>query len=235
MTDDSTPASTRPHLVRPTNEAEATTDRPGTISRRTVLGAAAVGWARAPGGSAPPAWARPAALGLATRPTCGSAGAERDRPHRRGHDGEPLLRPHAGLAARSERRPGRASPSPTTAACPTDLAPRHLPGPPVRRSRPLLRGRADRVEPRAVRRLAARRGPTTCSRSGTTPATTSPSTASWRRTGSTCDAFHASIMVPTFPNRLYMHTAQTDRISNTATLSALPTIWEQMQLERRTT
>ncbi len=44
----------------------------------------------------------------------------------------------------------------------------------------------------------------------------------------TCDGFHASIMGPTFPNRFYMHAAQTDRISNTAVLSALPTIWDSL-------
>ncbi len=44
----------------------------------------------------------------------------------------------------------------------------------------------------------------------------------------TCDAFHASIMGPTFPNRMYMHTAQTDRISNTTNASLLPTIWDSL-------
>ncbi len=44
----------------------------------------------------------------------------------------------------------------------------------------------------------------------------------------TCDAFHASIMGPTFPNRMYMHTAQTDRISNTTNVSTLPTIWDSL-------
>ncbi len=34
-----------------------------------------------------------------------------------------------------------------------------------------------------------------------------------------CDNFHASIMGPTYPNRFYMHTAQTDRISNTSVMS----------------
>jgi phospholipase C len=43
-----------------------------------------------------------------------------------------------------------------------------------------------------------------------------------------CDRFHASIMGPTFPNRMYMHTAQTDRISNTFTQSTLPAIWDSL-------
>jgi phospholipase C len=48
-----------------------------------------------------------------------------------------------------------------------------------------------------------------------------------------CDNFHASIMGPTFPNRFYMHTAQTDRIENDFTvngkLSQLPTIWDSLR------
>jgi len=44
----------------------------------------------------------------------------------------------------------------------------------------------------------------------------------------TCDNFYASIMGPTFPNRFYMHTAQTDRISNTLTASTLPAIWDSL-------
>ena len=43
-----------------------------------------------------------------------------------------------------------------------------------------------------------------------------------------CDHFHASIMGPTFPNRMYMHAAQTDRISNTFTPSTLPAIWDSL-------
>ena len=34
-----------------------------------------------------------------------------------------------------------------------------------------------------------------------------------------CDRFFASIMGPTYPNRFYMHAAQTDRISNTFDIS----------------
>ncbi len=43
-----------------------------------------------------------------------------------------------------------------------------------------------------------------------------------------CDNFHASIMGPTFPNRFYMHTAQTDRISNEPRVANLPTIWDSL-------
>ena len=43
-----------------------------------------------------------------------------------------------------------------------------------------------------------------------------------------CDNFHASIMGPTWPNRFYMHTAQTDRISNSGSVASLPTIWDSL-------
>ena len=41
-----------------------------------------------------------------------------------------------------------------------------------------------------------------------------------------CDRYFSAMMGPTFPNRFYMHSAQTDRITNTFTQSTLPTIWD---------
>jgi phospholipase C len=43
-----------------------------------------------------------------------------------------------------------------------------------------------------------------------------------------CDRYFAAILGPTFPNRLYQYAAQTDRISNTTDISALPTIWDRL-------
>jgi phospholipase C len=43
-----------------------------------------------------------------------------------------------------------------------------------------------------------------------------------------CDRYFAAIMGPTFPNRMYQHAAQTDRISNTFEPSTLPTIWDRL-------
>ena len=40
--------------------------------------------------------------------------------------------------------------------------------------------------------------------------------------------YFAAILGPTFPNRIYQHAAQTDRLSNTITLSTLPTIWDRL-------
>jgi phospholipase C len=44
-----------------------------------------------------------------------------------------------------------------------------------------------------------------------------------------CDNYFAAIMAETYPNRLYQHAAQTDRIRNTSTQSVLPTIWDRLQ------
>jgi len=43
-----------------------------------------------------------------------------------------------------------------------------------------------------------------------------------------CDRFFSSIMSSTYPNRFYMHAAQTDRIDNDMTISSLPTIWDRL-------
>ena len=43
-----------------------------------------------------------------------------------------------------------------------------------------------------------------------------------------CDHWFASILGPTYPNRLYTHSAATDRISNTMDTSTLPTIWDRL-------
>jgi phospholipase C len=48
------------------------------------------------------------------------------------------------------------------------------------------------------------------------------------RAWTTCDRYFAALMGPTFPNRLYMHAAVTDRITNTFSLSSLPTIWDRL-------
>lgn len=44
----------------------------------------------------------------------------------------------------------------------------------------------------------------------------------------TCDHYFCSILGPTYPNRIFQHAAATDRLSNTTTISSLPTIWDQL-------
>jgi phospholipase C len=45
----------------------------------------------------------------------------------------------------------------------------------------------------------------------------------------TLDNYFPSILSSTFPNRVFQHAAQTDRLSNTLTISTLPTIWDNLQ------
>jgi phospholipase C len=48
------------------------------------------------------------------------------------------------------------------------------------------------------------------------------------------DRYFCSILGPTFPNRIYQHAAQTDRLSNTFAISTLPTIWDRLAAAGRT-
>jgi phospholipase C len=51
---------------------------------------------------------------------------------------------------------------------------------------------------------------------------------SYARNFTTCDNYFASILSSTFPNRIFQHAAQTDRLSNTFDISTLPTIWDNL-------
>ena len=44
----------------------------------------------------------------------------------------------------------------------------------------------------------------------------------------TFSGYFAAIMAETFPNRIYQHAAQTDRLDNSTTISTLPTIWDRL-------
>lgn len=44
----------------------------------------------------------------------------------------------------------------------------------------------------------------------------------------TCDNYFSAILAETYPNRIYQHAAQTDRLVNTLDISALPTIWDRL-------
>jgi phospholipase C len=48
------------------------------------------------------------------------------------------------------------------------------------------------------------------------------------RNFTTLDRSFCSILGPTFPNRLFLHSAQTDRLSNTPVLATMPTIWDRL-------
>jgi phospholipase C len=46
------------------------------------------------------------------------------------------------------------------------------------------------------------------------------------------DGYFAPKMAPTYPNRIYQHAAQTDRLDNSSTISTLPTIWDRLASAR---
>jgi phospholipase C len=48
------------------------------------------------------------------------------------------------------------------------------------------------------------------------------------RNYTTMDRYFASILSETFPNRFFLHAAQTDRLDNAQDLSTLPTIWDRL-------
>lgn len=48
------------------------------------------------------------------------------------------------------------------------------------------------------------------------------------RNFATCSNYFASILSSTFPNRIFQHSAQTDRLSNTLDVCSLPTIWDRL-------
>jgi phospholipase C len=56
-----------------------------------------------------------------------------------------------------------------------------------------------------------------------------PLFATLARNYTTCSNYFASILSSTYPNRVFQHAAQTDRLSNTLDLSSLPTIWDSLQ------
>ncbi|MBV8462661.1 MAG: alkaline phosphatase family protein [Acidimicrobiales bacterium] len=55
-----------------------------------------------------------------------------------------------------------------------------------------------------------------------------PFTSALARHYTTCDSYFCSILGPTYPNRIFHHAGQTDRLDNTLTVSTLPTIWDQL-------
>jgi phospholipase C len=44
-----------------------------------------------------------------------------------------------------------------------------------------------------------------------------------------CDRYFSAVMAETYPNRFYLHAAQTDRLHNSTDQSTLPTIWDRLK------
>lgn len=55
-----------------------------------------------------------------------------------------------------------------------------------------------------------------------------PFFSAFARNYTTMDRNFCSILAPTFPNRIFLHAANTDRLSNTVDLCSLPTIWDRL-------
>jgi len=55
-----------------------------------------------------------------------------------------------------------------------------------------------------------------------------PFYAALARNYTTCDRYFASILGPTFPNRIFLHAAQTDRLGDSVNFTSLPTIWDRL-------
>ena len=55
-----------------------------------------------------------------------------------------------------------------------------------------------------------------------------PFYAALARNYTACDHYHASILGPTFPNRMFLYAAQTDRLTDSIAISSLPTILDRL-------
>ena len=44
-----------------------------------------------------------------------------------------------------------------------------------------------------------------------------------------CDRYFSAVMAETYPNRFYMHAAQTDRLHNSTAQATMPTIWDRLK------
>jgi phospholipase C len=53
--------------------------------------------------------------------------------------------------------------------------------------------------------------------------------AALHRNFTTCDRYFPSILGPTFPNRIFANSGQTDRLDDSFTISKLPTIWDNLK------
>ncbi|PYR61516.1 MAG: phospholipase [Acidobacteria bacterium] len=59
-----------------------------------------------------------------------------------------------------------------------------------------------------------------------------PFSSALARNYTTLEHYFCSILGPTFPNRIFLHAAQTDRLGNTAQLAKVPTIWDRLAAKK---
>ena len=174
----------------------------------------------------------------------------RHQAHRHPDDGEPLVRPLPGLAAR-RRRPARPDVRVRGRRqhLPQLPARARLPGLRVQRPRPQLGGLAGPAQRRQDRRL-----PAAADRPGRQPGRHArrrehvpdrllqqpdrdgrrkalpdlPVIGALAERYTTLDRYFCAFAGETFPNRFYQHAGQTDRDHNSEAPSTLPTIWDQL-------
>jgi phospholipase C len=60
------------------------------------------------------------------------------------------------------------------------------------------------------------------------PESARPFTSALARHYTTLDRSFCSILGPTFPNRFFLHSAQTDRLQDTFSIATMPTIWDRL-------
>lgn len=155
------------------------------------------------------------------------AGGVRDRPHRRGDDGEPVFRPLPGLAARGDGRQAglnyldRDGNRHGTKRLDTFTGCGH-PDP----DHSYEGGRVALDGGRCDGWLWA--GDNDDFAIGYYTAADLPFYGSAARDWTTCDRYFSAVMAETYPNRLFAHAAQTDRIHNSLTAATMPTIWDRL-------
>ena len=55
-----------------------------------------------------------------------------------------------------------------------------------------------------------------------------PFSSALARSYTVCDRAFCSILGPTFPNRIFLHAAQTDRLNDSLAIATIPTIWDRL-------
>ena len=157
-----------------------------------------------------------------------------DRPHRRRDDGEPVVRPLPRLAARRRRQAGRA-----------DLHRPASAGAHARSTRPSSTscgfhdpdhsyegGRIEFNDGRCDGWLRAGENDSLSISyyEQADLAFLGQAALDW----TTCDRYFAATLAETYPNRFYQHSAKTDRLHNSTTISTMPTIWDRLTAKGRT-
>ncbi len=207
-------------------EPMADDSTPGGLSRRRLLGGAAAGGAALLGVGHERRSGRGRDHVHHRQQAAEGAGQLRHRPHHRGDHGEPLVRPLPRVGEGGGRSQGQAEVQGRARAWPIRSGTStRSPGDPYHDpNHSHAGGLAELNGGRAT--VGCWPTTTTSTRSATTGTPTSTSTGGPRRTGPSATGSSRRSSGPTYPNRFYTHSAQTDRITNTTAVATMPTIWD---------